>query len=73
MTDMILTFLEGQDWWVWVAGAIAAASAFTAVTPTPEEGSRAAKIYAVIDFLALNVLRAKDTGDKKVEAPAEEK
>jgi len=63
MTDIIINFLEGQDWWVWVAGAIAAASAFTALTPTPKEGSRTAKIYTVIEFLALNVLRAKDKAE----------
>lgn len=67
MTDIIITFLEGQDWWVWVAGAIAAASAFTALTPTPQEGSRAAKIYTVIEFLALNVLRAKDKAEDTTE------
>lgn len=68
MTDLIMNFLEGQDWWVWVSAAIAAASAFTAVTPTPKEGSRASKIYTVIDWLALNVLKAKDKP-----APAETK
>jgi hypothetical protein len=60
MTDIIITFLEGQDWWVWVAAAISAASAFTAATPTPKADSKWAKVYSVIDFVALNVLRAKD-------------
>lgn len=60
MTDIIITFLEGQDWWVWVAAAISAASAFTAATPTPKADSKWAKVYSVIDFIALNVLRAKD-------------
>ena len=63
MTDIILNFLEGQDWWVWVAAAISAASAFTAVTPTPEADSKWAKAYVVIDWLALNVLRAKDKSE----------
>ncbi len=63
MTDMILSFLEGQDWWVWVAAAISAASAFTAATPTPDADSKFAKVYAVIDWVALNVLRAKDKSE----------
>ena len=60
MTDIIITFLEGQEWWVWAAATISAASAFTAGTPTPEADSKWAKVYKVIDFLALNILRAKD-------------
>jgi len=63
MTDIILSLLEGQDWWVWVAAAIAAASAFTAATPTPDADSKFAKVYAVIDWVALNVLRAKDKSE----------
>jgi len=63
MTDIILNFLEGQDWWVWVAAAISAASAFTAVTPTPEADSKWAKVYTVIDWVALNVLKAKDKSE----------
>lgn len=63
MTDIILSFLEGQDWWVWVAAAISAASAFTAATPTPAADSKFAKVYAVIDWVALNVLRAKDKSE----------
>ena len=63
MTDLIITFLDGQDWWVWVAAAISAASAFTAATPTPAADSKWSKVYAVVDFLALNVLRAKDKSE----------
>jgi len=67
MTDIILSLLEGQDWWVWVAAAISAASAFTAVTPTPEADSKWSKVYSAIEFLALNVLRAKDKPAEKAE------
>lgn len=63
MTDIILSFFEGQDWWVWVTAAISAASAFTAATPTPSADSKFAKVYAVIDWVALNVLRAKDKSE----------
>ncbi len=60
MTDIIVKLLESQDWWVWAAAAISAASAFVAATPTPKEGSTWAKVYKVIEVVALNVLRAKD-------------
>lgn len=63
MTDIILNLLESQDWWVWVAASISAASAFTAATPTPDADSTWGKVYKVIDFLALNVLRAKDKSE----------
>ena len=63
MTDIILNFLEGQDWWVWASAAIAAASAFTAATPTPDADSKWSKVYTVVEFLALNVLRAKDKSE----------
>ena len=63
MTDIIVQFLEGQDWWVWVAAAISAASAFAAVTPTPDADSKWSTVYKVVDFLALNVLKAKDKSE----------
>jgi hypothetical protein len=39
---------------------IAAASAIAALTPTPTDDSIAAKLYKVVDWLALNVGKAKD-------------
>mgnify|MGYP003650803379 CR=1 FL=1 len=60
MTDIIVKFLESQDWWVWVAATISAASAFTAATPTPKEGSTWSRVYKVVEAVALNILRAKD-------------
>ena len=36
------------------------ASIFAALTPTPPPGSRWAKVYALIDFLAANIGKAKD-------------
>jgi len=59
MTDIILSFLEGQDWWVWVSAAIAAASAFTPVTPTPERESTLTTGYPTVEFPAPLVNRAK--------------
>jgi hypothetical protein len=39
---------------------IAAASAIAALTPTPKDDTIIGKAYKVIDWLALNVFRAKD-------------
>jgi len=44
---------------------VAGASALAALTPTPKDDSFIGKLYKVIDFLALNVGKAKDKGDKK--------
>ena len=43
---------------------VTVASAVAAMTPTPAEGTRLWKFYKVIDFLALNVGRAKELGDR---------
>jgi hypothetical protein len=61
--DIITSFVEGQAWFNWATAVIAAASAFAASTPTPKEGSILAKVYKVIDFLSVNVGKAKDKGD----------
>lgn len=39
---------------------ISAASAIAAVTPTPKDDAFIAKIYKIIDVLALNIGKAKD-------------
>ena len=39
---------------------VAAASAVAALTPTPTDDSLAAKAYKIVDWLALNVGKAKD-------------
>lgn len=41
---------------------VAAASAIAALTPTPADDSFVARVYKVIDILALNVGYAKDRG-----------
>lgn len=43
---------------------VAAASAIAALTPTPADDTFVGKAYKVIDWLALNVFKAKDTGDE---------
>jgi len=43
---------------------IATASAIAALTPTPKDDTFVGKAYKVIDWLALNVFKAKDKGGK---------
>ena len=45
---------------MWVTAIIAIASLVAAVTPTPQGDKLLAKLYKAIDFLALNVGKAKD-------------
>jgi hypothetical protein len=44
---------------------VTGASALAALTPTPKDDSIIGKLYKVVDFLALNIGKAKDKGDKK--------
>lgn len=44
---------------------IAAASAIAAVTPTPRDDNLVGKLYRLVDFLALNVGRAKDVAPNR--------
>ncbi len=63
--DEIITILTPymNNPWVQLGTAVVTlASAIAAVTPTPKEGSIWAKVYKVIDFLAINIGRAKDKG-----------
>ena len=46
---------------------VTGASALAALTPTPKDDTFIGKLYKVIDFLALNIGKAKDKG-----APSEE-
>ena len=39
---------------------VAVASAIAALTPTPKDDTIVGKVYKVLDFLALNVGKAKD-------------
>ena len=58
--DTILSFFSDKPWFGVVAAVIAGAAAFCAATPTPAKGSWVSKLYAVVEFLALNVGKAKD-------------
>ena len=61
MTD-IITSLQGQSWWGIATSVVALCSAIAAITPTPTPGTVWSKFYAILDFLALNIIKAKDTG-----------
>ena len=58
--DTILNFFSDQPWFGVVAAIIAGAAAFCAATPTPTKGTLTSKVYAVVEFLALNIGKAKD-------------
>lgn len=49
---------------------VVTASIVAALTPTPDPGSIAGKLYKVIDLLALNILRAKQGGPAAVASSA---
>lgn len=57
--DIIITQLQAYPWFNVVTAVIALASATAAITPTPAKGTKLAKVYSVIDFLAINVGKAK--------------
>jgi len=61
MKEIITYLISNADNLLAVATAIvAAASAIAAITPTPKDDAFAAKAYKVLDWLALNVGKAKD-------------
>ena len=60
--DTLLNLISDQPWFGIVTAVIALASAIAAATPTPKAGSVLAKLYFIVDFLALNVGKAKDAG-----------
>lgn len=57
--DAIISLVEGQVWFSWATAVVSAASVFASLTPTPQKGSWLSKIYSVVDFLAVNVGKAK--------------
>jgi len=63
--DAIISLVEDEAWFSWVTAIIAAASIIAAATPTPQKGSWLSKVYSVIDFLAVNVGKAKDKPEDK--------
>ena len=57
--DTIIETLLSNPWFNVVTAIVALASAIAAATPTPKEGSLVAKAYKVVDFLAMNLGKAK--------------
>ena len=61
MTEIISYLVSNVDSILFAVSAIvAAASAIAALTPTPKDNAVVAKAYKVLDWLALNVGKAKD-------------
>jgi hypothetical protein len=60
--ELLVNFVQTQSWFGIFTAVVALASAIAAATPTPATGTPLAKLYAIIDFLALNFGKAKDTG-----------
>ena len=58
----IITYLvsNANDILLALSAVVAAASAIAALTPTPTDDGFVAKAYKIIDWLALNVGKAKD-------------
>ena len=58
----IITYLvsNADDILLALSAVVAAASAIAALTPTPTDDSLVAKAYKIVDWLALNVGKAKD-------------
>tara|TARA_A100001515_G_C4562252_1_gene206980 strand:+ start:749 stop:937 length:189 start_codon:yes stop_codon:yes gene_type:complete len=61
--DTIISLIENNPWFGVVTAAIALASAISAATPTPKKGSIWAKVYAIIDWAALNIGKAKQKSE----------
>lgn len=60
--ETLLQLVQNQPWFSIATAAVALASAIAAATPTPKKGTLFAKVYSVIDFLALNIGKAKQKG-----------
>ena len=59
----IFNALLGNPYFQVITAFIALCSAIAAVTPTPAEGTWLAKVYKIIDYVALNIGKAKDKGE----------
>jgi hypothetical protein len=57
--NAIIQLLQATPWFSVVTATVTLASAIAAATPTPKAGSTLAKVYKVVDFLAINVGNAK--------------
>lgn len=60
--ETLITLFKDQSWFTIVTAAVTLASAIAAATPTPAPGTFLAKLYSIVDLLALNIGKAKDKG-----------
>lgn len=65
--EILLQLFQNQPWFGIFTAAVTLASAIAAVTPTPKEGTILAQVYKLIDVLAINIGRAKQTGKQDLE------
>lgn len=61
MEDIIVQLLD-TPWFSVFTAVVTLASAIAALTPTPTEGTVLAKVYKLIDLLAINIGKAKSKG-----------
>ena len=57
---ILTNLLQDNQYVAIVTAVVTIFSTLAAVTPTPKEGTLRAKFYKIVDFLAVNVGRAKD-------------
>ena len=60
--ETLLQLVQDQPWVGIATAVVALASAIAAATPTPKAGTLLAKVYSLVDLLALNFGKAKQTG-----------
>jgi len=58
--ETLIQYIQQYPWFNVVTAAIALASAVAAITPTPKAGSTLARVYTIVDFVALNIGKAKN-------------
>ena len=62
----MLDFFEWTVRWAQIIPwLVMGASAIAAITPTPKDDAWIGKAYKVLDFIALNIGKAKDTAQSK--------
>lgn len=63
--ETVIQYLTEKGWIEYVTAAVTIASIIAALTPTPKDGTIWAKLYKGLDWLALNIGKAKQTGKEE--------